>query len=333
MAPFFFHLVYSQWFITPPLPQTTFAGKTAIVTGGNSGLGREAAPHIVRLGASRVIIAGRNPDALEEARQDIIATTGSSPEAIDTWQLDLCSYESVVSFAKRASTELSRLDIVLENAGMSTAEFRMAERDESTITTNVVSTLLLGLLLLPKLKDTVANFNTQPRISIVTSETHYFTTAASERRALAEAKHRTLFEILSDPQTANMKERYMVSKLLEILAVREMMKSSAPPGYPVIINLVNPGFCYSNLTREGPQVFMAIVRVLMHARSSEVGSRTLVHAASAGEETHGTYLSDCKLSPVADFVTSEAGREMQARVWNELIQKLEDISPGVTKNL
>ncbi|KAI8712731.1 Short-chain dehydrogenase/reductase [Fusarium sp. LHS14.1] len=333
MAPFFFHLVYSKWFITPPFLQTSFSGKTVIVTGGNSGLGREAARHIVRLGASRVIIAGRNPDALEETRQDIIATTGSSPEVIDTWQLDLCSYESVVSFAKRASTELSRLDIVLENAGRSTTVFRMEEQDESTITTNVVSTLLLGLLLLPKLKDTAAKFNTRPHISIVTSETHYFTTAASERKAHSEAKHRTVFEILSDPQTANMKERYMVSELLEILAVREMIKSSAPPGYPVIINLVNPGFCYSNLTRECPQLFMATMRVLMHARSSEVGSRTLVHAASAGEETHGAYLSDCKLSPVADFVTREEGKEMQARVWEELSQKLEDISPGVTKNL
>jgi NAD(P)-dependent dehydrogenase (short-subunit alcohol dehydrogenase family) len=259
MAPFFFHLVHSQWFITPPLPQTTFAGKTVIVTGGNSGLGREAARHIVRLGASRVIIAGRNPTALEEARQDIMATTGSSSDVIDAWQLDLCSYESVVSFATRANTQLPRLDILLENAGMSTTEFRMAERDESTITTNVVS------------------------------------------------------------------------KLLEILAVREMIKTSALPGYPVVINLVNAGFCYSNLTREGPQAFMTVMRVLIHARSSEVGSRTLVHAASAGEETHGADLSDCRLSPVAEFVTSEEGKEMQARVWSELSQKLEDISPGVTK--
>lgn len=333
MALFFFHLVHSQWFITPPLPQASFTGKTVIVTGGNSGLGREAARHVVRLGALRVIIAGRSLTALEEARQDIMATTGCSSDIIDIWQLDLCSYESVVSFAERASTELSRLDILLENAGMSTTEFRMAERDESTITTNVVSTLLLGLLLLPKLKDTATKFNTRPHISIVTSEVHYFTTAASERRAFSEAKHRSLFEVLSDPQTANMKERYMVSKLLEILAVREMVNKSAPPGYPVIINLVNPGFCYSNLTREGPQAFMAVMRVLMHARSSEVGSRTLVHAASAGEETHGAYLSDCRLSPVADFVRSGEGKEMQARVWTELSQKLEDISPGVTKNL
>lgn len=69
------------------------------------------------------------------------------------------------------------------------------------------------------------------------------------------------------------------------------------------------------------------------ARSTEQGSRTLVHAASAGAETHGQYMSNCKVSPTAPLVTSAVGYQAQNRVWAELSQKLEGIKPGITSNL
>ncbi len=65
----------------------------------------------------------------------------------------------------------------------------------------------------------------------------------------------------------------------------------------VIINLLNPGLCYTELTRNlGPalKVYVAVLRFLL-ARSAEAGSRRLLHASVAGEESHGKYCSDCEI--------------------------------------
>jgi retinol dehydrogenase 12 len=72
---------------------------------------------------------------------------------------------------------------------------------------------------------------------------------------------------------------------------------------------------------------------LLLARSTEVGSRTLVDATTSGPETHGAYKSDCKVVPPSAYVLSEEGQKMQKRVWAELCEKLEAIEPGVTDNL
>jgi hypothetical protein len=66
------------------------------------------------------------------------------------------------------------------------------------------------------------------------------------------------------------------------------------------------------------------------ARKTEVGSRTLVHAGSQGVESHGKYLSDCEITEPSAFVRSEEGKQIQERVWKELVGKLEGIQPGIT---
>lgn len=122
--------LYSQFFVTPPVPSKDLTGKTLIVTGSNTGLGKEAARHYVRLNAEKVIIACRSVDKGEAAKKDIEATTGRSG-VIEVWQLDLSSYQSVKQFAARAKS-LRRLDSIVENAGISTADYKFTEGNEST---------------------------------------------------------------------------------------------------------------------------------------------------------------------------------------------------------
>jgi hypothetical protein len=69
------------------------------------------------------------------------------------------------------------------------------------------------------------------------------------------------------------------------------------------------------------------------ARTAEVGSRTLVYGASAGPESHGQYVPDCKITPTKGLTTGKEGAELQERVWKELKGKLEKIHPGVTSLL
>src|SRR5690349_351610 len=104
--------LYSQLFVTPAYPTKSFANQTVIITGANTGLGKEAARHITRLEASKVIIACRNVKAGEEAKRDILSTTQANASVIEVWQLDLASYDSVKAFADRAS-KLTRLDALV----------------------------------------------------------------------------------------------------------------------------------------------------------------------------------------------------------------------------
>ncbi|KAF2675424.1 NAD(P)-binding protein [Microthyrium microscopicum] len=147
-------LFYEQYFLSLPEPTASFAQKTVIITGANSGLGKEAARHIARLGCPRLILAVRNIKAGEAAKQDIVSTTDVPESSISIWELDLSNFTSVKSFIKRASTELDRLDNLICNAGINKTSFSEAEGYEATITVNVLSTWLLATSLLPLLEKT-----------------------------------------------------------------------------------------------------------------------------------------------------------------------------------
>lgn len=191
------HFLKDQ-FTRLPYPETSFAGQTIVVTGSNTGLGLEAARHFTRLNAEKVILAVRNLEKGEAAKRSIEETTGRKgvPEV---WQLDLSSYESVKEFVRKTDG-LKRLDAVLENAGIATDKYTVFEDNESTITTNVVSTFLLGLMILPKLRETATKYNITPHLAIVSSEVHGFT-------SFPEKSSPNIFKTLNDKETANMKDR------------------------------------------------------------------------------------------------------------------------------
>jgi retinol dehydrogenase 12 len=182
--PFFTTFLYSQFFVTPQLPDHDFSKQTIIITGSNTGLGLEAAKHFLQLHCARLIIAVRNTSKGETAKQSLIdALPQISPSQIQVWPLDLSSSKSVRAFAHRATTELERVDVLVENAGMEAQTFELSEDGwESTLQTNVISTCLLAMLMLPKLKETGETFKTTPYLEVVTSDTHYFA-AFAERDA------------------------------------------------------------------------------------------------------------------------------------------------------
>jgi len=88
-----------------------------------------------------------------------------------------------------------------------------------------------------------------------------------------------------------------------LYAVRSIAaKSPVSPKSNVIINYLTPGACKSDISRDDIswiQKLIMTVGVAMVARTTEVGSRTILHAAKPdiGEETHGAFLMDCKVAP------------------------------------
>ncbi|KAF2847652.1 short-chain dehydrogenase/reductase-like protein [Plenodomus tracheiphilus IPT5] len=312
---------YSQFFVTPPLPTRDFTGKTVLVTGSNVGLGKEAARHFTRLNASTVILAVRSLEKGEAAKTDMENTSGRKG-VLRVMQLDMSSYDSVLSFADTIGQTVDRLDVAVLNAGVNRGVWEVFEQDESTITVNVVSTFLLAFALLPKLRETARKFNTRPTLTVVSSEVHQW--AKFEER---KAPPGGIFARLNEKVA--MTERYQVSKLLEVLFVRAWCGKAGVKELPVTVNLVNPGFCHSEFGREGGFV-EAFARLLL-ARKTEVGSRTLVHAASQGSESHGAYLSDSSIVDPSVYVRSEEGAKDAERVWEELVGKLDGIRKDITK--
>ena len=82
-----------------------------------------------------------------------------------------------------------------------------------------------------------------------------------------------------------------------------------------------------------PLNFLAWIGKKLIGRTTEIGSRTLVAAACAGEESHGQYMTDCKVGEVSPWVRSDKGRVAQKRVYEELMSVLDGIEPGITKNI
>lgn len=316
--------LYSQFFVRPSYPSRSFKGETVLVTGANVGLGLEATRHIVRLGAARVILGVRNVEAGEAAKKDIEASTGRSG-ICEVWKVDLASCDSVLAFGDRIA-QLPQLDVAILNAGLATTNFELAEGFERTITVNVINTLLLGLLILPTLKATRQKEPARhPRLAFVVSEVHAW---ADISEFPSEGDH--ILKDISDSSKAKMPGRYMMSKLLEVLLVQEL--ASRVRGSEVIINMVNPGLCHSQLGREQNIAFMLTKIVL--ARSTEVGSRTLVAGASTGLEGHGAYMTDGHVENTAlsPFVRSDQGSQTRVKLWNELSRILEGVRPGIMEN-
>lgn len=166
--PSFGDFLHTQLFLTIHKPTASFASKTVIITGGNAGLGKEAAKHVIHLGASKVILGCRNTSTGDQAKLEIETAVKCSPDIIEVWGLDLESPPSIEAFVDRAN-KLLRLDVLINNAGMSTAKFQVVYGTERTIAVNVIGTFLLTLQLIPKLKETGKTYGNTPHITFVGS--------------------------------------------------------------------------------------------------------------------------------------------------------------------
>nr|CAD7587563.1 unnamed protein product [Timema genevievae] len=99
-------------------------GKTVIVTGANTGIGKETARDLARRGA-RVILACRNVDKANTARDEIVASTGNQDVLVR--KLDLASLSSVREFSKQILESEPRLDVLINNAGVAGIDKIMTE--------------------------------------------------------------------------------------------------------------------------------------------------------------------------------------------------------------
>ncbi|KAI5844655.1 putative short-chain dehydrogenase [Morchella snyderi] len=320
-----------------PYPSYPFDDKTVIVTGSNTGLGLEAARHFARLGAARVILAVRNLEKGESAKSSIVSTTDCNPSTIEVWKLDMSSFAGTNEFIERALA-LPKLDVVVLNAGVATSDWRVTEDGwESTLQVNVLSTALLALRLLPKMvRSGKENPRWRSHLVIVASEVHRWGSVAAQYNTWPTQAEKGILAHINDRAKTekDMGARYPLSKLLDVYLTREIAKITPvdKSGKPaVVVNTLNPGLCHSELGRE-LGLGLKVIKMLF-ARPTEKGSRTLVDAACKGPRSHGCYLSNCEIETPADWVTSDDGQATQKRFWNEMLDVLEPVSPGLKKSV
>ncbi|KAK8134467.1 Short-chain dehydrogenase/reductase SDR [Apiospora sp. TS-2023a] len=123
-------------------------------------------------------------------------------------------------------------------------------------------------------------------------------------------------------------------ELLVLFAVRELAERSSVTGKgDSIINTPNPSFCTSNLAHESAdsRAFKVFEKVM--ARSAEEGSRVLVHGLLVGPETNGQYLSNCQVETPRSQVTGKWGQRVQKKLVDELLERLNNIQPGIISDL
>ncbi|TVY81699.1 Short chain dehydrogenase sol3 [Lachnellula suecica] len=316
--PFLRLFLHSQLFRTPQSPTQSFADQTVIVTGANVGLGLEAARHFYRLNCAKLILAVRTVSKGQSAKEDILQSVKHRTEAdaIEVWNLDLTSSESTVSFAGRVEKELPRVDMLVESAGIHNKNRAVSEGTEQTMQVNVINTFLLALLILPKRAETAKFAKSLPHLTIINAP--------------------DIYESLDDEKDYNGQSSYEISKLIQILFVRELVSRTiarTSPSPPVTINLVNPGLCISALSTRNEKPFSTrfiesiIYKII--GRTTEVGSQTLVLGASAGPTSHGEYMSDGRNQDVESWIYTDVGKEVQKKVFEQTVKMLELRQPGI----
>ncbi|KAJ4287712.1 hypothetical protein N0V90_012415 [Kalmusia sp. IMI 367209] len=312
----FFHNQFRakpQW----PSPSTNLSGKTAIITGGNTGLGFEAASQLLSLRLTHLILAVRSSSRGEAAAANLRA---SHPNAkIEVWLLDMCSYDSIMAFARRVSTELSRIDMVLLNAGLMKLSFNTVASTghEEIFQVNYLSTWLLVLVLLPALKAKGPPDNQPAHLTVVNA-------ALTLSAAFPNRNANPLFPSFDNPKTFNDQEHYNTSKLLAHIFLWNLVEYVSADD--VVINLADPAWVKgTDFTREVTGAMRVGVKIFeMTGRTKRVGASCFVDAlVNKGKESHGCFLMSWKIHPFSKFLYTPEGKVLIERVWNETLAELE----------
>ncbi|KAK4455094.1 hypothetical protein QBC34DRAFT_374859 [Podospora aff. communis PSN243] len=306
-------------------PETSLAGKTALITGGSDGIGLHAGRQLLSLNLSRLILAVRSP---EKGARVAAQFRSEFPSAtIDVWTLEMTSYESVQALARRAAVEFSgakRLDIAILNAGIVRPKLNVVEATGhcDVIQVNYISTVLLAILLLPVLrhKSTGDKASSPGRLTIVNSGTAY-------HAKLPNRNKRPFLASFDDPKTWVALEQYPASKTLAHLWMVRLL-DHLPAGIEdeVIINLVDPGYCKgTGLHRDAKGVlgFVLDLSKTLTARSQVDGAWTYIDAAvTKGKESHGCFVMDWEIRPFAPIVHDKAGGKLMDDLWDETMAEL-----------
>jgi len=251
------------------------SGKTVVFTGGTDGMGRVAAEMLVKMGAS-VVILGRNQTKGESAVREVSAKGGRGAASFE--RCDLASMPSIQECASRVLGEHSRIDVLVNCAGVNaTTRTVTQEGFETNWAINYLGPFLLTKLLLGRIQDSAP-----ARIVNLTTNTDFL-------------DHIDFDDLQSE---RGFGKSYTQSKVAMSMFTHELARRLDGKG--VTVNVLHPGYIKSNLLRdlEGPQGVMRFAMQVM-ASPTEVGAERIVRLAvsSAYQGVTGTFFSEDDIQP------------------------------------
>lgn len=267
--------------------------KTIIITGANKGIGKEAAKQIAKLGA-KVYMACRSLNSANQAKDEIIKDTGNTNVFVR--HLDLSSTDSIINFAEQFKKEETKLDVLINNAGLWTKTKKLTEIGiEQTFAVNVLGHQLLTELLLDELKKAAPS-------RIINVASHF-------------AGGLDIDDINFDKRSYNETLAYKQTKQANRMLTREWARRLEQDN--ISVYSMTPGFVpTTELFREQNVIgkFLLKVFALIEGRTIEEGADTIVWLATADkiEGNNGGFFNQrkeekCKFSNL----------EEERRLWDK----------------
>ncbi|MEV6865256.1 SDR family oxidoreductase [Streptosporangium subroseum] len=252
------------------------SGKFAVVTGANSGTGKEATRRLAAAGA-RVVMAVRTVAKGEQARAEILAR---HPHAnLEIRRIDLADLASVKEFADGLIADGTPLDLLVNNAGVMAPPTRMTTADgfELQFGSNYLGPFALTVRLLPTVLAAAA-----PRVVTMSSGTAHY--------------GRITFEDLQRERRYSPNLAYAQSKLADLMLTRHLAAVAAQRGWNLMSNAAHPGYTLTNLQTAGaslgggkPSRLQSLLNAIVPSQGVEQGTEPLLYAATSPEAVTGGY--------------------------------------------
>lgn len=276
-------------------------GRTALITGANSGIGLEAARALAGAGAT-VILTARDSTKGDGARQDIRST---HPDAqLEVEELDLADLTSIRRCTERVRERHESLDLLINNAGVMMPPLSYtADGFELQFGTNHLGHFALTA----QLFDLVANAR-DARVVTISSLIHKSGQLDFDDLQWRQRPYKTA-------------RAYADSKLANLFFALELGRRLEEAGYSPLSTAAHPGFSGTNLSRHLPAVGQLLTKVV--TQSSAMGALPTLRAAVDPEATNGDYYGPAGFFKTRGYPRVEQpapralDREAATRLWSE----------------
>ena len=239
----------------------SMVGKTCLVTGATSGIGKETALELARMGA-QIVIVSRNSLRCQQTVASIRKETGNS--GVDFLTTDLSSQTGIRELAQNFQAKYKNLDVLVNNAGgIFLRRKESPDGIEMTFALNHLSYFLLTNLLLGMLKE-----NSPSRIVNVASNAHY-----GKMLNFDDLQFKRRYQPLKaygNSKFANVLFTYALARKLE--------------GSGVTVNALHPGFVATNIGKDNG-FFVRLIYPILKTRmiTPEEGAQTSIYLATSTE--------------------------------------------------
>jgi NAD(P)-dependent dehydrogenase (short-subunit alcohol dehydrogenase family) len=275
-------------------------GKVCIVTGSNSGIGKETALALAKMDATVVMVV-RNRERGEKAKIEIVSRSGN--KSVDLMVCDLSLMNSIRHFAEEFQDRYDRLNVLINNAGAVFSKREVTEEGfERTLAVNYLGPFLLTHQLLALLKS-----STPSRVTNLSSGLH-------------KSGKIDLDDLQSEKSYGGMKV-YASAKLTVIMFIYELARRLEGSG--VTANVVEPGFAATNLGRNSGSLRSSIMFKMVRPMqiSARKAAETSVYMASSDEVKDVTGKCFTKMHETTSAPISY-DQQLQKQLWDKTTEML-----------